>query len=236
MIAAGIVAGGTGSRMGKTSMPKQFLDLCGKPVIVHTIQKFLDNSMTDVVVVGINPEWRNYMQEIAEKYFPAKDNLIITDGGSDRNETILNIISALEKNGANDDCILVTHDAVRPFLTDRMIDDSIKEMENYDICTTAIPATDTIVCSENGITVDDFPLRKTMFQEQTPQTFRTGIFKKVYYSLSDFQRKDITDACKLFYMCGYKVKLIQGDISNIKLTYPDDLLTAKFLMENKNNA
>ncbi|MGN1457105.1 MAG: IspD/TarI family cytidylyltransferase [Acutalibacteraceae bacterium] len=233
MIAAGIVAGGTGSRMGKTSMPKQFLDLCGKPVIVHTIQKFLDNSMTDVVVVGINPEWRNYMQEIAEKYFPAKDNLIITDGGSDRNETILNIISALEKNGANDDCILVTHDAVRPFLTDRMIDDSIKEMENCDICTTAIPATDTIVCSENGITVDDFPLRKTMFQEQTPQTFRTGIFKKVYYGLSDFQRKDITDACKLFYMCGYKVKLIQGDISNIKLTYPDDLLTAKFLMKNK---
>ncbi|MGN0470125.1 MAG: IspD/TarI family cytidylyltransferase [Acutalibacteraceae bacterium] len=236
MIAAGIVAGGTGSRMGSTSLPKQFLDLCGKPVIVHTIQKFLDNSMTDVIAIGINPEWRDYMSKLKRHYFGENKNIIITDGGADRNETILNIVSALEALGADDDSILVTHDAVRPFVTDRMICDSIKAMESFDICTVAIPATDTIVCSENGITADDFPLRKTMFQEQTPQTFRTNIFKKVYSALSDFQRKDITDACKLFYMCGYKVKLIQGDVSNIKLTFPDDLLTAKFIMENKNKA
>ncbi|MDD6488523.1 MAG: IspD/TarI family cytidylyltransferase [Clostridia bacterium] len=236
MIAAGIVAGGTGSRMGNTDMPKQFMDLCGKPVIIHTIQKFLDNSMIDIVVIGINPEWHDYMDGLAEKYFHRNDKIIITDGGADRNGTIINIISELEKHGAKDDCILVTHDAVRPFVTGRMIDDSINKMENYDICTVAIPATDTIVCSDNGITIDNFPLRKTMFQEQTPQTFRTGTFKKVYSALNDKQRKDITDACKLFYISGYKVKLIQGDVSNIKLTYPDDLIMAKFLMENKNKA
>ena len=236
MIAAGIVAGGTGSRMGNTSVPKQFLDLCGKPVIIHTIQKFLDNSMIDVVAVGINPEWRDYMEKLKNQYFGENNNIIITDGGADRNETILNIISALEKYGATDDCIILTHDAVRPFVTDEIIVSSIKAMESFDICTAAIPATDTIVCSKDGITTDDFPLRKTMFQEQTPQTFRTGTFKKVYYAVSDEQRKDITDACKLFYMCGYKVRLIQGDVSNIKLTFPDDLLMAKFLIENKNKA
>lgn len=234
MVAAGIVAGGSGSRMGNTALPKQFLDLCGKPVIVHTIQKFLDNSMTDIVIVGINPDWRDYMEKLKNQYFPDNEKLVITDGGSDRNKTILNIVTALEKLGAKDDCILVTHDAVRPFLTDRMICESIKSMENFDICTTAIPATDTIVCSENGVTVNDFPLRKTMFQEQTPQTFRTGIFKKVYFSLSDDERKDITDACKLFYMFGYEVKLIKGDVSNIKLTYSNDLITAEFLIKNKN--
>lgn len=232
MVAAGIVAGGTGSRMGNTTLPKQFLDLCGKPVIIHTIKKFLDNSKVDIVVVGINPEWHNYMQELTEKFFPDNDRIIITDGGSDRNETILNIISALEKHKAKDDCILVTHDAVRPFVTDRMIAESIKTMDSCNICTVAIPATDTIVCSENGITVNDFPLRKTMFQEQTPQTFRIGTFKKVYNTLSDEQRKDITDACKLFYMCGYDIKIIDGDVFNIKITYPFDYKVAEMLMKN----
>lgn len=233
MIIAGIVAGGTGSRMGNTKLPKQFLDLCGKPVIVRTTEKFISVSQIDIVIIGINPEWKSYMTELKDKYFKNVKKLIITDGGEDRNATVQNIISAAKKLGADDESIVLTHDAVRPFVTEKMISDSVNAMKSCDICTVAIPATDTVVSSESGVNISGFPLRKTMFQEQTPQTFKLGTFKKVYENIDKEQLKNVTDVCRLFYMCGYDVKLIQGDVSNIKLTFPYDYTVAKILVENK---
>lgn len=232
MIIAGIVAGGNGSRMGTGNMPKQFFDLCGKPVIVHTIGKFLSCSDIDNVIVGINPAWKDYMQELKCRYFPKAENLFITDGGNDRNKTILNIISCAKSIGADDNDIIVTHDAVRPFVTEKMISDNIKALEKYDVCTTAISAVDTIVCSDNGNTVTDFPVRSNMFQEQTPQTFRTGAFEMAYNSITESEHQNITDACKLFYLCGYDVGIVRGDVSNIKITYPFDYRAAKMLIKN----
>lgn len=233
MIIAGIVAGGKGSRMGN-DMPKQFLELCGKPVIIHTIEKFLSYPEINAVIVGINPEWKDYMNELKGRYFPKIENLFITNGGSDRNETICNIISiAADEIGAAEDDIILTHDAVRPFVTQKIISDNINALKNYDVCTTAIAATDTIVCSEEGNTISDFPIRSKMFQEQTPQTFRIGIFRKVYNFVSENERRDITDACKLFYLNGYNVGLVKGDVSNIKITYPFDYQVAEMLMKNR---
>lgn len=231
MIIAGIVAGGTGSRMGNTDIPKQFFELGGEPVIIHTIKKFLLCGKVDYVIVGINPIWKDYMENLRGKYFPEKENIVITNGGKDRNETILNIISAAEKVlSAEDKDIILTHDAVRPFVTKKIILDNINIMEKYNVCTTAIPSTDTIICLDNNI-ITDFPLRSAMFQEQTPQTFRIGAFKKVYNSIFDAERNSITDACKLFYLCGYDIGIVEGDVSNIKLTFPFDYSIAEMLVK-----
>lgn len=237
MAIAGIVAGGTGSRMGNTDVPKQFMDLCGKPVILYTVDTFLKCSEISEIIIGINPDWKEYMEKIAEKYFPDCKRLHITNGGADRNVTILNIIGYAKKElKFSEDEILVTHDAVRPFVTDKMIEESIFSIENikenYDICTTAIPATDTVVVSENGIDVCDFPLRKNIFMEQTPQTFRIGVFEEVYKNTDEELRKNITDACKLFYNSKKKVKLIEGSPENIKLTYRNDFLAAESYLKN----
>lgn len=229
MALVGIVAGGVGSRMGG-SMPKQFLDLCGEPVIIHTIRKFMLNDKISNVIVGINPDWYDYMEELADKYFSG--SIHITKGGSDRNDTIKNIIRyAEEKLGAGDSEILLTHDAVRPFVDQKMINDSLAAMEYCDICTTALPATDTIVLSKDMKTVSDFPNRENMFRVQTPQTFRMGDFIKMLEMISSQDREKITDACKLFYMNGKKVYLIEGSERNIKLTYPSDFETAKAFMQ-----
>lgn len=233
MIIAGIVAGGKGSRMAVGDIPKQFFDLCGKPVIVHTIEKFLSCSEIDIVITGINPEWKQYMNRLKDEYFENEKRLFVTDGGNDRNDTIFNIISAAKSIfGAKENNIVLTHDAVRPFVTQKIITDNITAMEKYDVCTTAISATDTVVCSENGNIVSDFPVRSTMFQEQTPQTFRLGEFLKVYNSVSEDDRKNITDACKMFYLNKYNVGLVDGDVSNIKLTYPFDYEVAKIIAKN----
>lgn len=211
-------------------IPKQFMELNGKPVIVRTIETFLSHPKIDCVIVGINPDWHDYMSEISDRFFSGK-KVFITDGGKDRNDTIMNIISfaknTLKKNA---DDIILTHDAVRPFVSSRIIDDSISAMEKYPICTAAVSATDTIIVSEDGICASDFPVRSTMFQVQTPQTFHMGDFENVYGNLSDDEKKNITDACKLFHMKGYDVKIIDGDRNNIKLTYPSDFTIAQSII------
>ena len=229
MAIAGIVAGGTGSRMG-SDIPKQFLDLDGKPVIIHTIEAFLKHEKIRMVIVGVNPEWTDHMRGLAEQYF--NGGVYITPGGADRNGTIMNIISyAKESLSCSDDEIILTHDAVRPFVTKKMIDDSIAAMDSCDICTAAVAATDTMAVSENGVFVSDFPVRSTMFRVQTPQTFRTGDFIGMLDSVSIDDREKITDACKLFHMNGKKVRLIEGSERNIKLTFPSDFEAARSFMK-----
>ena len=230
MAIAAIVAGGTGSRMGSTEMPKQFLDLCGKPVIIRTIEAFENNPSISAVIVGINPDWYDYMKELAEKYFSA--DVYITKGGEDRNGTILNIIRYAENElGADTNEILVTHDAVRPFVTDSMIGDSISALDKYDITTAAVPATDTIAVSYDGENAEDFPVRDSLIMIQTPQSFRLGSFRSLLETVSDEERRLITDACRLFMISGKKVGLIKGDAKNIKLTYPSDMKAAKAMLE-----
>ena len=118
MIYAGILAGGIGSRMNISNMPKQFLNIGDKPIIIHTIEKFLLCNKIDKIYVGVNPDWNSYLVDIIEKdYNYLVDKIVIVDGGKDRNSTILNVISAINNdNKITDDDILITHDAVRPFV------------------------------------------------------------------------------------------------------------------------
>ena len=220
MIFAGIVAGGTGNRIG-ADIPKQFLDLDGKPIIIHTAQKFLSHPLVDKLIIGVHPDWTEHMEELNRKYLNSA--ALITPGGAERNDTIVRIIRCAFANGGEMEDILLTHDAVRPFVTERMITDSINAMDTCEICTTAVPATDTIVVSEDGESVSDFPLRKTMFCVQTPQTFKMQRFLEMLSLVPEEERALITDACKLFHMNGITVRLIKGDASNIKITYPSDL-------------
>ncbi len=228
MAIVGIVAGGKGSRMG-ADMPKQFLDLCGEPVIIHTIKRFVSNENISSIIVGINLDWYDYMDKLNNQYFGGRIHL--TRGGSDRNGTISNIIKyARDRLNVGEDEILITHDAVRPFVNQRMIDESIAAMEYCDICTAALPAIDTIVMSEDRTTVSEFPSRENIFRVQTPQTFRLGSFMCMLRSVTPQERQKITDACKLFYINKKKVYLIKGEEMNIKLTYPSDFEMAKVFL------
>ncbi len=225
-IIAGIVAGGSGTRMGGV-LPKQFMELKGKPVLIHTVEKFLSHSRLDTVIIGTNPEWRTHTEELIKKYFPDNDNVFVTDGGADRNATVFNIVTFASKAlGCRADDIILTHDAVRPFVTHKMIDDSISAMDSYDICTTSIPETDTVVISKDGSKALSFPDRRELYRIQTPQTFRLGSFTDVYSSLTPEERSQATDVCRLYLEKGHSVKLIDGDASNIKLTYPFDFTLA----------
>lgn len=234
MIFGAILAGGIGSRMNIIDMPKQFLLLGDKPIIIHTLQKMLLCQKFDYVYMGIHKDWLIYMQDLINKYILSEENkkrIILVSGGTDRNETIMNIIKGIEeKFGESEENIIVTHDAVRPFITSRIIDDNINFAIKYGACDTVVPAIDTIVVSNDNEQISDIPNRKFMYQGQTPQSFKISLLKKLYNELTEEEKEILTDACKICVVKNHPVYLVEGEISNLKITTPSDYKIAQAMI------
>ena len=236
MIFAAILAGGIGSRMGGTDTPKQFLDLGGKPVIIHTIEKFAINANVDEIIVLTPENFISHTKHLISEHIPNVDNVVVVEGGKTRNDTLMNSISYIEKNyGIDDDSIILTHDAVRPFLTHRIIEDNIVAARQYGACDTVIPATDTIVESVDGETIENIPVRDNYYQGQTPQSFNIKKLSSLISSLSEAETNILTDACKIFTIKGEDVYLVDGEVTNIKITYPYDLKLANTILEDNHD-
>lgn len=229
---AGILAGGQGTRMGNVPMPKQFLLLNDKPILIHTLEKFVLNPRFEKIIIASPKEWINYTEDTLKKYELNLPTVTVVEGGSDRNGTIMNVIKHIEQEkGLTEEDVLVTHDAVRPFLTHRIIDDNIEMGKVHGAVDTVIEAVDTIVESEDDEFISDIPKRDIMYQGQTPQTFHINTLKKLYNDLTHEEKEILTDACKIFSLNGKKVKLAKGEIFNIKITTPYDLNVANSIIK-----
>lgn len=232
MIYAEILAGGKGTRMGNTEMPKQFLMLGNKPIFIHTVEQFLLNKKIDKILICCPEQWVSYTKDTLKKYIGIIDKIVVVKGGKTRNDTILNGCYYIEeKYGINDHDIILTHDAVRPFLTQRIIDDNINGAINYGAVDTVIEAFDTIVHSIDSRIITDIPVRSEMFQGQTPQTFNIKLLMNFFHSLTDDEKNILTDACKALVIKGINVHLVQGEVYNIKITTQYDLKVANGLIE-----
>ena len=236
MIFAVILAGGFGSRMGGTDIPKQFLNLGNKPVIVHTIEKFVINDNIDKIIVLTPENYINHTIHLIEDYIPNHEGIIVIEGGQTRNDTIINSINYIDENfGIDDGSIIITHDSVRPFVTHRIIEDNIEAARKYGACDTVVPATDTIVESINGETIESIPVRDYYYQGQTPQSFNIKKLFNLITSLTEEESKILTDACKIFTLKDEDVHLVDGEVTNIKITYPYDLKLANTILEDNHD-
>ncbi len=229
----GILAGGSGTRMGKTDLPKQFLALGEKPIIIHTIEQFLISTNIDEIVVAVPQNWISYTEDIINRYCK-EQKIHVIQGGTTRNETIMNICNYIQSISPNEENIVVTHDAVRPFITQRMIKENIEMCQKYEAVDTVISATDTIVKSEDNEFISDIPIRSQMYQGQTPQTFKVGEFINVYNSLTADEKNILTDATKVYVIRNKKVALVKGELYNIKITTKYDLKMANLMLNNLN--
>ena len=227
----GILAGGKGTRMGKTDLPKQFLMLGEKPIIIHTIEQFLISPAIDEIVVGVPENWIDYTKDIIEKY--CKDDRIhVIQGGKNRNGTIMNICKYICENFKDNENIIVTHDAVRPFVTQRIIKENVEICKKIGAADTVISASDTIVESKDGEIISNIPIRSQMYQGQTPQSFNVEEFIKQYESLTDDEKEILTDATKTYVLKGKKVGLVSGEPYNMKITTKYDLKLANLMLNN----
>ena len=232
MIFAAILAGGIGSRMGETDTPKQFLTLGDKPVIVHTIEKFAINSKFDKIIVLSPKNFINHTNDLIKEYFDDNSRIVVLEGGKTRNDTLINAIDYINDNfDFNDDSIIVTHDSVRPFVTHRIIEDTIKAAKDFGACDTVVPATDTIVESVDSKLIKNIPIRDNYYQGQTPQSFKINKLSELINSLSESESNILTDACKIFVLKNEDVCLVEGEITNIKITYPYDLKLANTILK-----
>lgn len=227
-----VLAGGIGTRMGNVEKPKQFMEIGGKPIIIHTIEKFVMNPEFEKILVLSPKQWIKHTEDLIRKYIPQAANVVVISGGSTRNETIMNSISYIEEQGRlNEETIIVTHDSVRPFVTHRILEENIRFAKEFGACDTVIPATDTIVESKDNTMISQIPDRKTMYQGQTPQSFKAMHLRELYNGLTDEEKTILTDACKILVIKGEKVHLVEGEESNIKITYPYDLRVAESLLQ-----
>ena len=230
-IFAAILAGGVGTRMQSAEKPKQFLEVGGKPIIIHTIEKFISIENFTKILVLTPEDWVDYTRDLIENYMGTDSGVLVLPGGADRNETLMCALAYIEEHYKVDaDSILVTHDAVRPFVTERIIRENMEAAGLYGACGTAIPATDTIVQSRDGKYMNSIPDRSCMYQQQTPQSFRVTLLKETYALLNEEERKSLTDACKILVLKGVPVYMVMGDPCNIKITYPEDLLLSEVLV------
>lgn len=232
MIFVAILAGGTGTRMGNIEKPKQFLLLGKKPIIIHTIEKFSINQNFEKIIVLCPKQWISYTEDLILKHIPNSEKIKVIEGGKLRNDTIINAVNYIESRyDLTDEDIILTHDSVRPFLTHRIIEENIKHATKYGACDTVIPASDTIVESKDNIFISNIPNRKNMYQGQTPQSFNINKLKKLYNNIPKEEQKILTDACKIFSINNEKVVLVEGEVTNIKITYPHDLRVANSILK-----
>ena len=231
MIYGAILAGGIGTRMG-AEKPKQYIHIAEKPIIIHTMEKFIMNPEIDYTVILCPKQWVEYTKDLCKKYLSSTEKVSVIEGGETRNDTIMNAIDFIETSfQVDDESILITHDAVRPFVTYRIIHDNIVAVKEQGACDTVFPATDNIVESKDSEFISSIPDRSVLYQGQTPQSFRLLELKETFESLTDDEKKILTDAAKIYVLKDKKVALVEGESFNIKVTYPYDLEVAETLMK-----
>lgn len=222
MIYAGIVAGGSGSRMG-TDVPKQFRELCGRPLIEYSAEAFLAHPSCDCVIIAVPAGRTDWVKSL----FPVAH---VIEGGDSRMKTVETLVREARRLGAADSDIMITHDAARPFVTEAMITESIEAAMAYGAATVAVPVSDTVACSADGIVIAQVPPRDGMYSVQTPQSFKTTLFESALTRLTESEVEAATDISGLLTAAGYSVRLVCGDRSNIKLTYPEDWRVAEEML------
>jgi 2-C-methyl-D-erythritol 4-phosphate cytidylyltransferase len=219
-IKAVILASGSGSRMNKET-PKQFLELSGSPLIIHTLKPFEKNSNIDGVIIVTLPHYIDKTWEYVNRYRLAKVEKIIR-GGKTRQESSKNGIDGCGK----DTEFVLLHDAVRPFITNNLLNRLLNALDQHDAVVPVIPPTDTIVETDQKGFINKIPKRSKLWRVQTPQAFRYELIKEAHTKALKRGIRNSTDDSSLVLKIGYPLYTIRGDERNIKITLPIDIYIA----------
>ncbi len=226
-----MLAGGTGTRM-ELDKPKQFEVVGGKPILAHSIGKFLEVEEIDKIIVSSPESHIETTKNLIKEYFNNDSRIVVIQGGETRNGTILNSIDYVKSNYEEDeDPILITHDASRIFVSPKLIKMSILELEDHDAASPAIPAIDVIFESKEEGKLTDIPLRKNLVHSQTPQSFKINKFLEIYQDLNDEEIAKLDEAMMLFFLRDGDISLFKGEAINFKITRKVDLKIAEAYLD-----
>jgi len=227
-----IFAGGKGTRMG-TEIPKQFLEINGKPIIIHTLELFQYNPNISKIYITTLENYIPYVKDLVKKYNINK-TIDVIEGGDTAQDSIYNgLVRVYEDN--KDNPLVILHDGVRPMIKNEIINNNINVAREKGNAITCIPAYETFILSEDGDKIDNVPLRKNSYIAQAPQTFFLNDILKVHETFRAKENKygDAVDACNLCNILGIDTHIVQGNRGNIKITTPEDVYIFKAFLEYK---
>ena len=229
-----ILAGGIGSRMQSPELPKQFLKIDNEPIIIKTVRNFIDFGSFRAGVICCPVDWLEYTKALLLEYGIPTDTVFVVPGGKNRNSSVQNGCCFLTKNyNISDDDVILTHDAVRPFIDSRIIKDNISAAGEFGAANTVMPVYDSIISSTTGEFLSEHLPRRELYRVQTPQSFRLKELDNVINSLSDEELEAYTDVASVFSDRGFRVRLVEGSDNNIKITTPFDMAVAETIVSNR---
>ncbi|MEI6123681.1 MAG: 2-C-methyl-D-erythritol 4-phosphate cytidylyltransferase [Bacteroidota bacterium] len=215
-----IVAGGIGSRMN-SDIPKQFIEIGGLPIILHSLQVFKKAIIEVEFIIVVNSQWRKLWESICDEY-ESHNSFITVDGGPTRFHSVKNGLAKIK----DENSIVAIHDAVRPLVNKNVIQVCFKEAELFGNAIPVIPVQDSFRKKTGAF---NEPInRDELYIVQTPQCFQTGLIKKAY--LHNYDEK-FTDDAIVLENNGEQIRLVSGNQENIKITNPFDLLIAETYLE-----
>lgn len=232
-----ILAGGTGQRMKQTAMPKQFLELFGKPIIIYTLEAFSQNKHIDQIIIPCNKDWISYMGNLVSKYQISKVTHIVA-GGKDRAESVNIGLNAIASELSNDDIVTI-HDGVRPLVQQETITSNIKTAAKFGNAITVHQNIETVVVTKEKFALwDDFKNRNNTYTLTAPQTFRA---KELISALTEVSTRQgdsempLLDAALAYASLGKKIYLVPEEGNNLKITTPEDYFYLKAFLEAQEN-
>lgn len=231
-----ILAGGVGQRMRRTGMPKQFLEVFGKPIIIYTLQKFEYCEDIDEIVIVCHPSWKEYMESMIQRYGLKKIEAVIS-GGKDRQDSVLNGLKYIQANGASDEDVVVIHDGVRPLIQENILSENVRIAKKYGNAMTVRPVIESVVItSDDEAGFEDFKKRDDTYSLTAPQSFRLGVLTQAYKDIAGKNAPiPLLDSALVFTYLGNKVHIIKENNNNIKVTTPEDYYILKAMLELEEN-
>jgi 2-C-methyl-D-erythritol 4-phosphate cytidylyltransferase len=221
-----IVAGGSGSRM-KSDTPKQFLEIAGRPILMHTIEAFHKYSDSIKIILVLSQDRWEEWENLKNQYnFQIHHNLVA--GGITRTDSVRNGLALVE----NSETVAI-HDGVRPLVSPQVISRAFQTATKHSTAIVCVALKDSLRkldSKERSEAVD----RKSFRIVQTPQVFRAEIIKKAYQEI-EVSAQEFTDDASVADYCGYQINLVEGDHSNIKITTPEDLILAESILKSRGN-
>lgn len=229
-----IFAGGSGVRMG-AGVPKQFLEINGKPILIHTLQLFQEHEEIDKIYLAINEEYIRYVEQLVLD-FRIDKVCGIAAGGETAQDSIYNALTLAAKENPEDSIVLI-HDGVRPFVAYEVISENIASVEQHGSAITCTQCYETILISHDGENVDSLPLRRESYSAQAPQSFRLRDIISAHEAIRQTADgyKNMVDACTIYRALGRQPHIVLGNRGNIKVTTPEDVYMFRALLQYKEN-
>ncbi len=229
-----IFAGGSGTRMNSRSKPKQFLEMNGKPIIIHTLEYFQNHEEIDAIAIACISDWIGYLEKLLKKYQITKAEKIVP-GGATGQESIYHGLRAAAEIAGDEEAIVLIHDGVRPLITSRLISDNIEAVRRYGSAITVTPVTETVVIADEEENISQVVKRERCYHAKAPQSFRLKDIMEAHERAIRDGNRNMIDSATLMRQYGYELHLVMGTAENIKITEPADFYIFRSLYEAREN-